>query len=178
MNGLSLFISMTFILSFLSLFFGHWESVRFYHLYCRFCEQTVMPEIWKKNAVLLPEDISIQNVMMKWDVLPTSWLQNDILGCILPNKSGKILLQPRFIHQKCTIFYFILHIEVNSITLKAILPNDSSYNNYCLKLFLTQDMASLKLEWCPVNLNMVYFYMADLFKNILGELFRWGDKIS
>ena len=156
---------------------------RFYHLYCRFCVETVMPKIWK-NADLLPEDISVQNLMMKWDVLPTSWLQNDILGCILPNKPGKILLQS--ICQKSyslglsvrnhLLFHFTDRSKLNHPENNHILPiisNELQYkrhfylhNNYCLKLFLTQDMTPLD----QVDLDLIYYQKADIFKNILGEL--------
>ena len=30
--------------------------------------------------------------MLKWDTLRTSWLQNDILGCIIPNNPSKVNL--------------------------------------------------------------------------------------
>ena len=125
---------------------------RFYHLHCCFCEETVMPKIWKKNADLLPEDISIQNLMMKWDVLPTSWLQNDILGCILPNKPGKILLQS--ICQKSyslglsvrntfypLLFHFTDRSKLNHPENNPILPlisNELQYKRHFYFLFTQQ----------------------------------------
>ena len=181
MNGLFYFTSMTLISS--TFFLDTEKFDRFYHLYCRFCVETVMPKIWK-NADLLPEDISVQNLMMKWDVLPTSSLQNDILGCILPNKPGKILLQS--ICQKSyslglsvrnhLLFHFTDRSKLNHPENNHILPiisNELQYkrhfylhNNYCLKLFLTQDMTPLD----QVDLDLIYYQKADIFKNILGEL--------
>ena len=161
MNGLFYFTSMT-LISFI--FFLDTEKFdRFYHLYCRFCEETVMPKIRKKNADLLPEEISIQNLMMKWDVLSTIWLQNDIMGCILPNKPGKILLQS--ICQKSyslglsvrnTFYHLLFHFtdrsKLNHPENNPILPlisNELQYkrhfylhSNYYLKLSLTQDITS------------------------------------
>ena len=49
----------------------------------------MLPEIWRKNTSLLPEQQTIEKLMLKWDSLQTSWVQNDILGCILPNNTSK-----------------------------------------------------------------------------------------
>ena len=49
----------------------------------------MLPEVWRKNASLLPEQQIIENLMLKWDSLQTSWVQNDISGCILPTNTSK-----------------------------------------------------------------------------------------
>ena len=49
----------------------------------------MLPEVWRKNASLLPEQQIIENLMLKWDSLQTSWVQNDISECILPTNTSK-----------------------------------------------------------------------------------------
>ena len=49
----------------------------------------MLPEVWRKNASLLPEQQIIENLMLKWDSLQTSWVQNDISRCILPTNTSK-----------------------------------------------------------------------------------------
>lgn len=49
----------------------------------------MLPEVWRKNASLLPEQQIIENLMLKWDSLQTSWVQNDIWGCIFPTNTSK-----------------------------------------------------------------------------------------
>ena len=62
----------------------------FYDLYCRFCEKVKLPKIWEENQDKLSKDMKIGNLMLKWNTLRTSWLQNDILGCIIPNNPSKV----------------------------------------------------------------------------------------
>ena len=57
----------------------------FYHLYCRFCEKSCLKTIWGKHSDKLPEEKSIKNLMLKWDELDLSWMNIDMLGCLLPN---------------------------------------------------------------------------------------------
>ena len=49
----------------------------------------MLPEVWRKNASLLPEQQIIENLMLKFDSLQTSWVQNDIWRCIFPTNTCK-----------------------------------------------------------------------------------------
>ena len=55
-----------------------------------YCEKVKLLKIWEKNHDKLPKDVKIDSLMLKWDTLSTSWLQNDILGCIIPNNPSKV----------------------------------------------------------------------------------------
>ena len=62
------------------------------NVYCRYCESTLIPKIWADHADKLPKEKTIENLMDHWDLLGLSWMQNDILGCIIPNNPGKALV--------------------------------------------------------------------------------------
>ena len=55
-----------------------------YQLFFKFCEMPRLKTIWEKYRDKLPEERSVQNLMLKWDELGLSWMNIDILGCILP----------------------------------------------------------------------------------------------
>ena len=61
---------------------------KFHHLYCHYCESSVLPQIWSEHSEKLPKERTIENLMVNWDSLGLTWIQNDILGCIIPNEAA------------------------------------------------------------------------------------------
>ena len=45
-------------------------------------------QIWSDHSEKLPKERTIENLMANWDSLRLTWMQNDILGCIIPNEAG------------------------------------------------------------------------------------------
>ena len=57
----------------------------FYHIFCKCCEKPRLKTIWEKYPDELPEERSVQYLMLKWDELDLSWMNINMLGWILPN---------------------------------------------------------------------------------------------
>ena len=90
----------------------------FYHLSCRFCEKSCPKTTWGKNSDKLTEEKSIENLILKWDELDLSWINIDMLDCLLPNDEShtvvinakKIFLHPEThynqVHEVSTVNKF------------------------------------------------------------------------
>lgn len=60
----------------------------FHYLYCKFCQsKSSLRKFWETHSEKLPSDVSIENLMHHWDELGLSWNSQDVLGCILPNRT-------------------------------------------------------------------------------------------
>ena len=89
-----------------------------YHLFCRFCETPSLKAVWEKYPVKPPEERSVQNLMLKWDELGLSWMNINILECILPNiethtgviNAKRFLLRPethfKQVHEVSIVSFF------------------------------------------------------------------------
>ena len=57
-------------------------------LHCPICERKCLAGIWKKRFKKLLTDKLVENLMLKWNIIGSSWMQNDLLGCILRNNKS------------------------------------------------------------------------------------------
>ena len=96
-----------------------------------------MPQIWAKNSSLLPEERCIQNLMLKWDQLQTSWIQNDILGCILPNNTSEQQKWFKFVWRFCMFLQSFLMFQLKMIysILLISLPDFCFYTLHSLLVY-------------------------------------------
>lgn len=85
----------------------------FYHIFCRHCEEKILPKIWEENHAKLPADATIENLFRHWDSLAQSWMHNDILGCIIPNIADHyIALNGRRFVQRPEIHFNQVHADL------------------------------------------------------------------
>ena len=129
-----------FMLSFLrmiccTLLQGQLKYDNFYHLYCRLCEKSLLPSIWKEHCEKLSDDISIERLIAEWDRLGLSWNNIDILGCFLPNKEDHTVVTNNFLWDQL------------STTINAINPQKQSrHHHFFCALFRVDCIHNLK-EW-------------------------------
>ena len=85
--------------------------------------------IWEKYLDKLPEERSMQNLMLKWDELGLLWINIDILGCILPNiETHTVVINAK---------RFLLHPETHFNQVHEMLTVSCSFENHEVAFFST-----------------------------------------
>ena len=73
------------------------------------CEEVELPRILKENADKSPKTIKIKDLYYNWDTLGKSWMDIDILGCLIPDEPGMVvfLKETKSILQNKNFMYYL-----------------------------------------------------------------------
>ena len=120
----------------IELFLGSERYDTFHYLYCRCCEASVFPETWRKNASLLLQQQTNENLMLKWDSLQT--------GLKMTFKDA--FFQTILVRRK-TIFRIFLFIFCLLRNKSKRMESKKSASKKNLQLFLSIKRKELALKW-------------------------------